>query len=90
MTNQEETDALLKSFMEEHFDFKALKKAGFYDKSIKRDDYQKQADRVCQFFGFQSVYQYGFKRTSAHLSYGSKHRPEGEPFVTTVKAWHED
>ena len=81
---------LLKNFLLEHFDYDELKKVGFYDKTIKRKDYQKQADRICKFFGYESVYQYGFKTTYAHISYAEGHRPEGEPFLTEFKAWHED
>lgn len=84
-----EKERLLKNFLEEHFDFTELKKVGFYDKTIKRKDYQKQVDRICQFFGYDTVYQYNFKTTYAHISYADGKRPEGEPFLTEFKAWHE-
>lgn len=85
-----EKDRLLKKFLKDHFDFRELKKVGFFDKSIKHTDYQKQADRICEFFGYESIYQYKFETTYAHLSYVDGHRPEGEGFVTEFKAWHED
>ena len=84
-----EKERLLKNFLEEHFDFAELKKVGFYDKTIKRKDYQKQADRICKFFGYKTVYEYGSKTIYAHISYAEGHRPEGEPFLTEFKAWHE-
>jgi hypothetical protein len=81
--------ALLKNFLTEHFDFKELKKAGFYKKETKKTDYQKQADRICDFFGYKTVYEYNFETTYAHISYVDGHRPDGEPFLTELKAWHE-
>jgi len=80
---------LLKNFLLEHFDFKELKKVGFYKKEIKKNDYQKQADRICHFFGYNTVYEYNFKTTYAHISYVDGKRPEGETFLTEFKAWHE-
>lgn len=82
-------ERLLKNFLEEHFNFDELKSVGFYNKTIKRKDYQKQADRICMFFGYQTVYQYNFETTYAHISYSHGHRPEAEPFITEFKAWHE-
>ena len=76
-------------FLKEHFDFEELKKIGFYSKDIKKKDYQKQIDRICQYFGFDSIFQYRFETKSAHLSYAEGKRPKGEPFVTVIKAWHE-
>lgn len=55
MTEEEEG---LKSFMENYFDFDALKEAGFYNKGIKLNDYKKQAERICYFFGLDSVFDY--------------------------------
>ena len=49
---------LLKDFLLNNFDFKALKEIGFYSKDIKENDYQKQADRICQYFGLETVYQF--------------------------------
>lgn len=88
----------LKNFMLEHFDFDGLKKAGFYGKDIKRKDYQKQADRVCHFFGYETVYEYNAKTTYCHLSYGDvrplkvneKGELKEEPFITVFKGWMDE
>lgn len=49
----------LKDFIETHFDFYGMNEAGFWPKGTRRTDYDKIAARVCQFFGFESVYEYG-------------------------------
>lgn len=85
-----EAETLLKNFLEEHFDFDTLKKVGFFDKTIRRKDYLKQAERIRTFFGYESLYQYNFKTSYGHLSYAKGHRPVNEGFITTFKAWHED
>jgi hypothetical protein len=102
MTKKQKAETL-KNFMLEHFDFDGLKKAGFYGQHIKRNDYAAQAERVCTFFGYKTVYEYGTKAISGHLSYGagpagldSSERPlsvsesgalEPEPMVTVAKSW---
>lgn len=48
----------LKAFMESNFDFYILKKAGFFEKGIRKIDYEKQAERVCHFFTYKSIYEY--------------------------------
>jgi len=62
----------LKKFMATHFDFNALKKAGFY-KDIKKSDYEAQAERVRKFFGLESVYDYTeiAKGVSYHITESS-------------------
>ena len=85
-----EDKELLKNFLKDQFDFKELKKIGFYKKEIKATDYQAQADRICQYFGLETVYQYNFTTTHAHISYVDGHRPEGEGFITEFKAYHEN
>jgi hypothetical protein len=65
-----------------------LKKIGFY-KGIKKDDYQAQADRICEFFGYETVYEHGAKTTVAHISYAEGHRPEGEPFWSVFPSIYE-
>lgn len=91
----EEKDEVLKNFMLEHFDFDAFKKAGFYGKEIKRKDYRAQADRICWFFGFNTIYEYGTKEIRCHISYGSGPAGlgsdrNGEPFITVVKSWFQE
>lgn len=44
--------------MENYFDFDALKEMGFYNDEIKRNDYQKQAERVCYFLSLDSIFDY--------------------------------
>ena len=68
--------------MEEFFDFATLKKAGFYGKEIKKRDYKAQAERVCKFFGYKTVYEYGAKEIHAHVT--SDDRLPHEPFVTVI------
>lgn len=92
----------LKNFMLEQFDFDTLRKIGFY-KDIKRNDYKAQAERVCLFFGYETVFEYGAKEIRCHITYGSgatglnsSERPlsvteygklQDEPFVTVIKSW---
>lgn len=51
-------DLALKAFINEHFDFYGLREIGLFGKDIKKSDYQKQADRICQFFGFKSIFEW--------------------------------
>lgn len=48
----------LKDFVEANFPFDELKQMAFWDKGTRRTDYQKIADRVCYYFGFESIYEY--------------------------------
>ncbi len=48
----------LKAFMQSHFDFDGLKEIGFFGQDINRNDFQKQAERVCYYFGLDSVFDY--------------------------------
>jgi hypothetical protein len=100
---EKQKEETLKNFMLEHFDFDALKKAGFYGKEIKRKDYKAQAERICRFFGYKTVFEYRTKEIRCHISYAngeggidSSERPlsvneegkvEVEPFVTVTKSW---
>jgi hypothetical protein len=45
--------------MLDHFCFDTFKKMGFYGKDVKRSDYAAQAARVCEYFDFDEVYEYG-------------------------------
>lgn len=73
--------------MLEMFDFGELKKSGIYSKEIKRNDYQAQADRICHYFGFKTVFEYGKDSIQCHLSYAN--RMLEEPFVTVIKSIYE-
>lgn len=48
----------LKKFIEENIPFDELKKAGFWPKGTRKTDYEKIANRVCWYFGFNSIYEY--------------------------------
>lgn len=72
-------DEVLKNFMLEFFDFKELCKVGFFKKEWKHD-YKAQADRVCQFFGYKSVFEYGLT---------AKHQPVGDGFWNEMKSIYE-
>ncbi|QEL01124.1 hypothetical protein FKG96_09990 [Olivibacter sp. LS-1] len=64
-------DQLLKRFLEEHIPFHELRKVGFFHKDMKKSDIHGQAKRICEFFGYKTVYEYGAKVTYAHISYAS-------------------
>ena len=51
-------DKYLKKYLKDNFCFKDLKKAGFYSKEIKATDYEKQAERICQFYSLKNVYDF--------------------------------
>lgn len=74
---------ILKKFLEEFFDFDELKKVGFYSKDISKEDYQKQADRICLFFGLETVYEYGAKEVRCHISYVKGKEPDNN-FITVL------
>ncbi|MDF3076148.1 MAG: hypothetical protein K0S09_37 [Sphingobacteriaceae bacterium] len=76
-------EAVLERFMKEFFDFKALCKAGFFKPEWKKD-YKAQAERVCTFFGYKTVYEYGAEEVRAHISYADGHKPKGEGFITVI------
>lgn len=62
----------LRQFIEDHFDFQTLKKVGFFEKGIRKTDYEKIAERVCRFFGYKSIYEYGKIRCSGILNMGNE------------------
>jgi hypothetical protein len=100
---EKQKEETLKHFLLEHFDFDGLKKAGFYNKSIKRKNYKAQAEKICWFFGYKTVFEYGTEEIRCHISYGSGvsgidslERPlhlnkdgelKPEPFITVLKSW---
>lgn len=69
--------------MQEFFPFGPLRKAGFFTKEM-RYDYPAQAKRVCEFFGYKTVYEYGAREIRVHLTYANGKRPKDEPFVTVI------
>jgi len=83
MTEQEEKDGVLKRFVEEHFDFDGLLEIGLFTKEMK-GDYKAQAERVRKWFGYETVFEYGAKEISGHITYVDGCRPENEGFVTVI------
>lgn len=73
--------------MQEFFPFTPLRKAGFFTPEMK-GDYEAQAARVCQRFGFKSVYEYGAKEIRCHLSKVREVAPD-EPFITVIPSIYE-
>lgn len=93
-----DSDKLLKSFLEEQFDFYELRKIGFF-KGLKKSDIHEQAERICKFFGYKTVYEHGAQGIRAHFSYADGYRPlhvnkdgelKEEPFVTVVKGIYDN
>lgn len=79
---------VLKSFMLEMFDFDGLLKVGLFKENM-RHDYQAQADKICKFFGYETVFEYRAKSINAHISFVGE-RPKGyENFVTEFKSIYE-
>ena len=69
--------------MREFFPFSDLRKVGFFTPEM-RGDYEAQAKRVCEFFGYQTVYEYGKDEARGHLSYDHPEARGNEPFVTII------
>jgi len=87
-------DKTLENFMKEFFPFSEFKKIGLFTKEMK-NDYVAQAERVCNFFGYKTVYEYGAKEIRCHLTYAKGKRPlivnsdgelKEEPFVTVIES----
>lgn len=87
---------ILEKFMKEFFPFGSFVKIGFFTKEMK-GDFDAQAKRVCDFFGYETVYEYRAKKISAHISWdegewlsiNSKGELEEKPFVTTFPSIYE-
>lgn len=87
--SEQEKDKVLERFMKEFFPYGMMKKIGFFTKEMK-GDYKAQAERVCSFFGYKTVYEYGAIEVRAHLTYGEDHhRPFNEGFVTVIPSIYE-
>jgi hypothetical protein len=96
---EKQKEETLKNFMLEHFCFDTFKKWGVFGKDIKRKDYKKQAERLCHWFGYKNIYEYGTEEIRCHISYAEGQRPtwindkgelKTEPFVTVTKSWLND
>lgn len=87
---------LLRRFLKEFFDYPTLRKAGFFTKEM-RHDYYAQAERLCVFFGFESVFEYASKEIRCHITFGDPsnplgigtYRPNNEPFISVMKSIYE-
>jgi len=76
-------EAVLKRFMIEFFPFEELLNHGFFTKEMK-GNYEAQAKRVCEYFGYQSVYEYSAKETICHISYNGERPENDKEFITTI------
>lgn len=70
-----------------------MRKVGFFPKEMKKSDIHGQAERLCKFFGYKTVYEYNAHPIYAHITYSEVHRPswvneKGEykqaPFVEKI------
>lgn len=82
-------DDLLKSFIDEHIPVDELVEIGFLQKEWI-GDYRKISDRICQWFGYETIYEYGAKEVHCHLTIGDEDNlivtDRTDPFVTTIKS----
>ncbi|CEJ71275.1 hypothetical protein BN1195_03620 [Chryseobacterium oranimense G311] len=44
-------------YLQEYFDYEGLKTIGFF-KNIKREDFDGQISRICEWFGIVNIFQY--------------------------------
>lgn len=51
-------------------------------------NYLAQAKRVCEYFGYKTVYEYGVKEVKCHITFSGE-RPKTEPFITVIKSIYE-
>ena len=86
---------LLKKFMQEFFPFNNFKKIGLFTAEMK-GDYEAQANKVCYFFGYETIYEYGAKGFRGHVSFDrtTAVTPKGEltelePFITVIPSIYE-
>lgn len=83
---------VLKCFLKDNFDFSGLKKSGFFPKEMKHTDYEGQAKKICEYFGLESIFDYGKHEIRCHISYAGERssyvNDKGElkvtPFVETI------
>ena len=83
-------DMVLERFMKEFFPYNEFKKIGFFTKEM-RGDYEAQAKRVCTFFGYETVYEYGAKEFRGHISYSEEYLKKNpdQPFITVISSIYE-
>lgn len=71
----------LQAFLDEHFDFDGLRQVGFWPKGMRRKDYEGQAKRICEYFGYSSVYEYASVEITT-IANGAAAVVEGVGYVT--------
>jgi len=74
---------VLERFMKEFFPFRDFMRIGFFTKEMK-GDYKAQAKKVCNFFGYETVYEYRAKEVRCHISNANPADHQGEPFITVI------
>ena len=80
--DEDSPEKVLERFMKEFFPFAEFKKFGFFTKEMK-GNYKAQAERVCTYFGYKTVYEYGAEDVRCHVTVTGK-RPADMPFVTVI------
>lgn len=75
--------------MKENFPYGQFKKIGFFTKEMK-GNYEAQAKRVCEFLGYESIYEYRAESFRCHISYEPGHEPQGYNGVHDFKSIYED
>lgn len=81
-------EKLLESFMKEFFPYQQFKKIGIFTKEMK-GDYKAQAEKICSFLGYKSIYEYRARKSARfHISYAGK-IPEGAKFVEELPSIYE-
>lgn len=73
-----DSDGVLRRFMQEFFPYSEFRKAGIFTKEMK-GDYEAQAKRICEFLGYDSIYEYGSQEIRCHISDGCR-----TPFITKI------
>jgi len=81
-------EGVLKRFMQEFFPYSEFKNIGFFTEEMK-NNYYLQAVRVCKYFGFDSIYEYGSKEIKGHITYVDGKRPKDEGFISVFKSIYE-
>lgn len=46
------------AFLKENFHFKTLQLIGFYTANIRENDYAMQIERICHYYGIETIFQY--------------------------------
>jgi truncated hemoglobin YjbI len=83
-----EMDGVLERFMKEFFPYSELKKIGLFTKEMRKD-YKAQAKRVCDWLGYDSIYEYGAEEIRMHVSYPRVGEQKDDPFITVIPSIYE-